>query len=100
MKQTTQLANAASRLDPRNGAPKVTAIAQPVPRMVRQTPDSVFTGPGQSSLDDEPNLPIKSHTKPVPLHPSTPARIAAKVHPVANDPGAVLRAAANLGRKA
>jgi hypothetical protein len=87
-----------SSVHPRNGSPKRTVEAQPVPGMKRQTPDSVFTGPGQSALEDEPNLPIKSYEKPIPLHPSTTAKQRATIDP-SNDPKAILSDASNMARR-
>jgi len=84
----------------RDGAEKRTVAAPIKPGMTRQTPDSFYTGPGQTALEDEPNLPIKSHEKAIPLHPATPSRVAEQVHPIANDPGEILRDAARLGRPA
>ena len=83
----------------RAGAPKRIVDAPPVPGQKRQTPDSVFTGPGQTKLDDEPNLPIKSHAKPIPVHDGMTSKQRAAIHPVANDPGEILADAARLGRK-
>jgi hypothetical protein len=92
--------NSSSPLHPRNGAAKVTAVAQPVPGQKRQTPDAVFTGPGQSALDDEPNLPMKHHQVMAPIHPGMTDKQRAKIDPVANDPSVILNDAAALGRKA
>jgi hypothetical protein len=86
----------------RQGHPKRIVEAQPVPGQVRQTKGGLHPYlHGQAApLDDEKEPPLKSHEKRIPLHPSTPKRIADAVHPIANDPGEILRDAANLGRKA
>jgi hypothetical protein len=85
----------------RAGAPKHIVDAQPVPGQKRQSGDGVYTGPGQTySLDDEKELPIKSHAKSIPVHPGMTDKQRAKIHPVVNDPNAILNDAANLGRKA
>jgi hypothetical protein len=69
------------------------------PGMKRQTPDSVFTGPGQTKLDDEPNLPIKSHAKPIPIHGGMTEQQVNKFHSTAaNHPTVILQDAANLGK--
>ncbi len=84
----------------RTGAPKHIVDAPPVPGQRSRIGPSheAFTGVGQTALDDEKELPLKSHAKEPPLHPATPARVAAKVHPVANDPNVILKDAASLGR--
>ena len=91
--------NSSSPLHPRNGAPKRTTVAAPVPGQRSRTAPSHDYLHG-APLDDEREPPIKAYERTIPLHPSTPKRIADKVHPVANDPKAILRDAANLGRKA
>src|SRR6185437_11759287 len=84
----------------RHGAPKNIADALPVPgqRSRIGASHAAYTGPGQATLDDEPNLPLKDHAKAIPLHPSTTPKQRAAVHPVANDPNAILQDAANVGR--
>jgi hypothetical protein len=93
--------NSSSPFHPRNGAPKRAAVeAPPVVGQKRQTPDSVFTGPGQSALDDEPNLPIKSHAKPIPVHSGMTNKQRAALDPVANNGDAILQDAVRMARPA
>lgn len=82
----------------RSGAPKRTVDAPISPGMKRQTSGELHPYLHGVTVEDEPNVPLKSHERAIPLHPSTPARVAAAVHPVANDPGEILRDAARLGR--
>lgn len=48
---------------------------------------------------DEPNLPIKSHEKPIPVHGGMTDRQRAALHPLASDPHAIMQDAAALGRR-
>jgi hypothetical protein len=82
----------------RDGAPKTPTVAQPVPGQVRQTTPSHEWKHG-APLDDEKEPPIKSHERPIPVHPGTTPKQRAAIHPVANDPKVILTDAANLGRK-
>jgi hypothetical protein len=90
-------APSAGELARASGAAKRIAKAEPAPGMVRQTSDAFYTGPGQSHLNDEPNLPIKSHIKPVAIHDGMTHEQRAKID-WANDPKNVLDDAARLGR--
>jgi hypothetical protein len=88
--------NSSSPLHPRNGSPKVTTEAQPVPGMRSRTARSHDYLHG-APLDDEREPPLKTYEQKIPLHPSTPARVAAAVGP-SNDPAAILTEASRLGR--
>jgi len=88
---------AASSNIARAGAEKHIADAPTTPGMVRQTPDSFYTGPGQTKLDDEKEPPLKSSERAIQLHPATTPAQRATID-ASNDPGAILRDAARLGR--
>lgn len=82
----------------RDGAPKKTQTEIPIkPGMRRQTPDSFYTGPGQSMMDDEKELPLKNHLRPVGHHSGMTD---AQIVKVVNNPtaGQILDEASRLGK--
>jgi len=82
----------------RTGAPKRTVDAPISPGMrSRIAPSHEFLH--GAPLDDEKEPPLKSYERKIPLHPATPPRIAAQVHPIANDPNEILADAAALARR-
>ena len=84
----------------RDGAAKVTTIAQPVPGQVRQTKPSHDFLHG-APISDEPNTPLapKSYEKSIPIHGGmTKQQVEKFTSTGANDPNLILRDAANLGR--
>jgi hypothetical protein len=83
----------------RDGAPKRVVEAQTVPGQKRQTKGEPHPYHHGVSIDDTPNLPIKAHTKSIPVHSGMTEAQKAKLHPIANDPSEILRDASNLGRK-
>jgi len=92
--------NSASPFHPRNGAAKRTVEAQPVPGQRRQTSGELAAYHHGQALNDEPNVPLKTYEQKIPVHPGMTDKQRAAIHPVANDPHAILQDAANLGRKA
>jgi hypothetical protein len=84
--------------DARNGAPKVITNAAPVVGQRSQTGPShnAYTGPGQAALDDEKELPVKSHERVAPVAFGM-SQAKQDASPSGND---VLTKAANLGQKA
>lgn len=81
----------------RGGAPKRTVDAQPVPGMVRQTKGELGCHHG-ITVDDAPNVPLKTYEQKISVHSGMTDKQRAAVHPVANDPKAILSDAARLGR--
>jgi hypothetical protein len=51
------------------------------------------------SVDDTPNVPFKSHERPVKIHDGMTDKQRATVDPIGNNPGVILRDAENFGRK-
>ena len=91
------LNTAFKKIDPRNGAEKRIVDAQPVPGMKRQTAPSALWMHGAPALDDEKEQPIKSHEKPIAVHPSmTPKQKAA--HEASPKGATIFAEAAKLGR--
>lgn len=85
----------------RTGAPKNIAEAAPVlPGQRSRTVGEPHPYLHGQTVQDEPNVPLKTYEQKIPLHPSTTSKQRAALHPVANDPHAILQDAANLGRKA
>ncbi|SRR6266404_5227122 len=83
----------------RDGAPKATVDAPVKAGMVRQTKGDLhpFLHGQAAPLDDEPNLPIKSHEKPIGFHTGmTDKQIIGTVNSATA--GQVLHEAARLGR--
>jgi hypothetical protein len=86
----------------RTGAPKrtPTELAPAAPGMrsrILPSHDYLHGSPA-APLNDESEPPLKSYEKAIPLHPSTTPAQRATVHPIANDPGEILRDAVRLGR--
>jgi hypothetical protein len=84
----------------RDGAPKNIPDAPIKPGMKRQTSGELAAYHHGVSVDDTPNVPLKSYEKPIPVHAAMTDKQRANIHPVANDPHAILQDAANLGRRA
>jgi hypothetical protein len=83
-----------SSIDPRNGAPKRTAEAQPVPGMrSRIAPSHEFLH--GAPVDDEPLQ--KSSGRETPIHSATPSRVDRGQH-IPGEASRVLDEAARLGR--
>jgi hypothetical protein len=81
----------------RDGAEKKLTVPAIVAGQKRQTTGELHGHLHGQAVDDA--VPVKTFSKPVPLHPSTTARQRAGVD-ASNDPKAILRTAAALGRKA
>jgi hypothetical protein len=90
--------NSASPLHPRNGAPKRTAVAQPVPGQKRQRTGEPHPYHHGVTVDDAPNK-SKTFTGTIPVHPGMTSKQVDALHPTANNGSEILRDAANLGRK-
>jgi len=82
----------------RSGAPKRTVDAPIKPGMTRQTSGDLHPYLHGQAVQDEPNVPLKTYETKIPLHPATTPKQRATVHPIANDPGEILRDAARLAR--
>ena len=70
--------------------------AAPVPGMRRQTQGPLAAYHHGVALNDEPNVPLKSYEKPIPIHPGMTDKQRAEVHPIGNSAREVFLDAAAL----
>ncbi|SDI54304.1 MULTISPECIES: hypothetical protein [Bradyrhizobium] len=90
--------NTALRSIARDGAPKRTEPAPVKAGMKRVTKGEPSAYHHGQTVRDEPNT-VKAHTTSIPLHPATPAKLAAKLDQ-SNNASTVLADASRLGRPA
>lgn len=82
----------------RTGAPKNLTAPAPVIGQKRATSGEPHPYHHGQTVQGGANVPPKSHESSIPLHPATTDKQRAGVHPVSNDPDAILREASCLGR--
>jgi hypothetical protein len=87
-----------SSLHPRDGAPKRTAVVQPVPGQKRQTAGQPHPYHHGVSVEGGAGIPPKTFTGKIPVHDGMTDAQKAKVHPVVNNASVILNDASNLGR--
>lgn len=83
----------------RSGAEKRIVDAPNHPNAKRQTSGELHPWLHSQPLSDESEPPLKSYERKIPVHPGMTDKQRATVHPIANDPGEILRDAAALARR-
>jgi hypothetical protein len=67
------------------------------PGMKRQTSGDVHPYLHGTALQDEPNVPFKSHERPIPIAFGMTDKQRDEVHPIANNANVILKEASTLG---